>query len=234
MTEISSLYVFVLENKEILKILYGIFILFICSIIVYKSDKLFRLSLYQGIRYFRNAFLFYGLAFLVRYVIGTPLFPMLDEYYLTINLLFEFFLVMAGFFLCYSLVWKDFTKDIKTYPLSSWFNPGISIFYAMSLVIVYFDFFYKTRVFMFFSQIVLFFFVSLISHNNYKERGFRNRFLRFYFIAMVFSFIAWILNFLAALWLNWAISVLIDVYILNMIIFSLVLYGVIVVKRKDT
>ncbi len=233
MVEISGVYGFVLGNKEVLKILYGVFILLICCIIVYKSDKLFRLSLYQGIRYFRNAFLFYGGAFFVRYVVGTPLLPVLEDYYAAINVLFEFFLVMAGFFLCYSLFWKNFGKKIETYPLSSWFNPGILIFYAMSLMIVYFDFFYKTRAFMFFSQIVLFFFVSLISYDNYRKKGFRNRFLRYYFAAMVFSFLAWILNFLAELWLHWAISVLIDVYILNMIIFLLVLYGVIAVKRKD-
>ena len=98
----------IIENKEIIKLFYGIVIGLICLIIVLKTDRLFRISLHQGIRYFRNAFLFFGIGFIIRYLLGA-LFSyefFSYSYYPIFNILFEFFLIMAGFFLIYSLLWK--------------------------------------------------------------------------------------------------------------------------------
>jgi hypothetical protein len=60
----------ILVNKEFLKIVYALIILFICAIIVLKTDRLFKLSDYQGLRYFRNSFFFYSLAFFFRFILG--------------------------------------------------------------------------------------------------------------------------------------------------------------------
>ena len=62
-----ELYNFVAQNKDLFRLFYSALIVVICFVIVVKTDKLFRISLYQGIRYFRNAFLFYGIAFTLRY-----------------------------------------------------------------------------------------------------------------------------------------------------------------------
>jgi len=70
-------------NKELLKIFYLLVVGLICTIIVLKSHKLFKLSMHQGIRYFRNAFLFFGIGFILRYIVGTG--------YLFSKYLFEFF-----------------------------------------------------------------------------------------------------------------------------------------------
>ncbi|MFH1521631.1 MAG: hypothetical protein ABIF18_01605, partial [archaeon] len=64
------LYEWILTNKEFLKVAYALIICFICAIIVLKTDRMFKLSDYQGLRYFRNAFFFYGLAFVVRFILG--------------------------------------------------------------------------------------------------------------------------------------------------------------------
>jgi len=228
-----NLYTLIIENKEIIKIFYGLIIALICLVIVIKTNKLYRLSLHQGIRYFRNAFFFYGIAFIIRYIIGAISFYgyMPLGYDFIIKILFEYFLVMAGFFLLYSLLWKKIETTKESY-VSSLFNTKIAIFYLMALVIVFLDYLWQIHYFLFFSQIILFIFASALSYANYIENGKQHKFLKFYFVAMILSLAAWVLNSLAALYLNWHQWVLISVYLMNIIIFLLFLYGVVKVTKK--
>lgn len=227
-----SVYDLIIQNKELLKIFYALAIGLICTIIVVKTNRLFQLSLHQGIRYFRNAFLFYGLAFIIRYLGGAMFFSSYlgSSYFFTIKILFEFFLVMAGFFLLYSLLWKKF-EVVGKGAFSSLFNSKILIFYAMAFMIVVADSIWKTYSFMFFSQILLFFIAAIISYLNYKKNGKQHKFLKFYFVAMVLSLIAWMLNAVASLFLNWSQGILINVYVINIIIFLLFLFGVVKLTR---
>ena len=226
------MYNFIIENKELIKPLYALMVGLICLIVVIKTDRLFRLSFHQGIRYLRNAFFFYGLAFITRYFLGaTYVCNFIENYSNLINIIFEYFLIMAGFFLLYSLLWKKIEVSGKDYS-SSLFNPRIFLFYFMTFVIVILDYIWGTRSFMFFSQIVLFAFATVISYSNYKKNGKQHRFLKFYFIAMVLSLLAWLSNSVAALYFKWNQGILMGVYTLNIIIFFLFLYGVIKVTRK--
>lgn len=220
-------YDWIISNKEFLKIIYSIIIIIICSIIVIKTDRLFSLSFHQGIRYFRNAFFFFGIAFIFRTIIGLDSFAFflnINNFFI-IKAAFEFFTIMAGFFLLYSLIWKKF--EPFHHPHSSIFNPRINLFYLMTVILIFLDYIWKTYFFMFFSQIILFFFALIISFLNFKEGGDKHKFLKFYMIAMLLSFLAWILNAIAASYLNWNQLVIIDIYFINMIIFLLFLYGVI-------
>lgn len=220
-----------IENKEIIKLIYGLLIGLICFIIVLRVDKLFRLSLHQGIRYFRNAFFFYGFAFIIRYVFGALIFyeNIGEEYLPIITIIFKYFLIMAGFFLIYSLLWKRLETSSKNY-YSSLFNPKIIIFYIMTLVIVFLDYFWQTHYFIFISQIILFIIASGISYLNYIHGKSKHKFLKFYFAAMVIALAAWIFNALSAL-LDWNRYILINSYLLNIIIFLLFLYGVVNATR---
>jgi hypothetical protein len=214
----------IIENKELLKFIYTFLIAGICAIIVVKTDRLFGLSSHQGIRYLRNAFLFFGIGFITRSLLAVQSLP-----HGLLNILFEFFLIMAGFFLLYSLLWKRF----KTYTkLSSLFNPWILLFYLMALIIALIDNFWSTYVLMFFSQIILFSFTSVISFNNYIKNGKKHKFLKFYFVAMILSLIAWTLNALTALYFKWDQGIVLNVYAINIIIFLLFLYGVVKVTKK--
>jgi hypothetical protein len=223
----------IILNKELMKIFYLLLIGLICTIIVFKSHRLFKISEHQGIRYFRNAFFFYGIAFLIRYFLGalSSQVNIFSFYYgYTINVLFEFFLVMAGFFLLYSLLWKRF-ENVTPPPISSLFNPMIILFYGMALIIVILDFIWATHNFMFVSQIIIFIFAIIISYGNYVINGAKGNFLKFYFIAMILSFITWVLNFAASSIFNWSQMILMAVYGLNIIMFLLFLYGVIKITK---
>jgi len=225
------LYEWVVENKEFLKIFYALVIGLICAIITIESHRLFKLSFHQGIRYFRNAFLFYGLAFVTRYLVGNVFLYMgIKEYCFITRIAFEFFLIMAGFFLLYSLLWKRFEGE-KNYR-SSLFNLPIMIFYLMTIIIINLDYTWNKYAFMFFSQFVIFSIASLISYNNYIKNKGKHKFLKFYFLAIVLSFIGWLLNFLLVIWIGWSQGILMNIYGLNIIIFLLFLYGVIKITRR--
>lgn len=222
----------IIENKELIKIFYGLVIAIICTIIVIKTDKLFRISNHQGIRYFRNAFFFYGIFFLIRYLIIQP--PLSEMFLLnstSYKFLVEFFVIMAGFFLLYSLIWKQFEYD-DPYP-SSLLNKNLMIFYAMTVIIFFIDYVWNAYYFLFFSQVILFISASIISYINYAKKGEKRMFLKFYFIAMILSLTAWLLNSISALYLEWNIMAVIAIYIINVIIFLLFLYGVVYVTKRD-
>ncbi len=210
-------YEFVLQNKEIFKIFYALIIISICWFIFWKSHKIFSLSYHQGVRYFRNAFLFYAAGFFSRYFLKFAIGGFLA------NLFFEFFFAMAGFFLLYSLLWKKF-ESVKIKSYSSLFNIPIVIFYLLSLIIIYADLVASGLYFLFISQIILFALMSMLTLLNYVNR--KQSFLKFYFTAVVLIFIAWLLNFIALSFFELVTPIIIGVYILNLIFFFILLYGV--------
>ncbi len=219
----SYLYNFIAQNKDLFRFFYSFVIALICLVIVIKTDRLFRISSHQGIRYFRNAFFFYGLGFIFRYLLAKPI------YFSLMRPVFEFFMIMGGFFLFYSLLWKRFesSKDV-----SSLFNSKIIVFYALALIIVVLDFLWAWYNFMFFSQIILFGLASIISYKNYKKGRGQHKFLKLYFVIMVLSFIAWSLNFIFAYFLGGRLRWVANIYFLNMLVFLIFLYGVIKVTKK--
>jgi hypothetical protein len=218
-------YNLIAENIELFRFFYSILIAFVCLIIVIKTDRLFRISFHQGIRYFRNAFFFYGVAFLLRYSLTY------GSYFSLIKPLFQFFMIMAGFFLLYSLLWKKF--EISKGSKSSFFNPIIFVFYMITLIIIFLDYLWATYYFMFFSQIILFGLASIISCRNYWKNGKKHNFLKLYFIIMILSFFAWVFNFVFGTFFNWRLRWLANVYALNIIVFLIFLYGVIKLTKKQ-
>jgi hypothetical protein len=218
-----NLYDLLLGNRMILKLIFTVIVGLVCFIIVLRTNRLFKLSYHQGIRYFRNAFFFYGLAFILRYLIEI-IYPSVTEP------VFEFFLIMAGFFLLYSLMWKRFEVE-RARKQSSLFNLRIFLFYALTIILVFLDALWQSYGFMFGTLIILFAYASIISYLNYRTSRGRG-FTGLYFIVMLLNLIAWAANFIVAVFLSWYKPLLIGIYILNVIIFLIFLYGVIIVTRK--
>ncbi len=219
------LYSALVENKFILEIIYTLAIGIICSIIVLRTDKFFKLSFHQGIRYFRNAFFFYGLAFVTRYIFGFLSDSSLDYYHI-LGVVFEYLFMMAGFFFLYSLIWKKFEAQ----EFSSLFNSRIILFHMMAIVIVALDLIWHTYFFMFASQILIFFYTAIIACSNYSK--IRKKFSKFYLFAMLINLSAWVLNLLVALYFNWDKSLMIAVGMINVSFFLLFLYGVVKITSK--
>lgn len=217
---------FILANKDLLKIAYALVITSICMIIFLKTDKFFKLSSHEGIRYFRNAFFFYGLAFLTRYFFGVFFDTATGN--IIIWAIFEYFVILAGFFLLYSLIWKKFNPSNE---YSSLFNPRVIVFHLMAIIIALLDALWGSYNIMFFSQIIIFFYVSLISYSNYRKNP-QRKFLKFYFVAMLFELFAWIFNLIAAQIFLWDREFWLIVGIINVTFFLLILYGIIRTIKK--
>ena len=222
-----NIYDLIIQNKEFLKVFYAFIIGIICLIIVLKTNRLFKLSSYQGIRYFRNAFFFYGLAFIIRYF-----FIEIPRYIFLTQILFESFLIMAGFSLLYSLLWKRFEGDNDSdRNMNSLFNARFIIFYSLALIIAVLDYLWKTYYFMFLLQIIIFSYAVSFSYSNYKKNS-GKEFSKLYFIAIALNFIAWFLNFIAATFFEWNQAIMINIYIINIVIFFLFLYGIFKLTKK--
>lgn len=223
-----GIYSLVTDNKWVLEALYTFIIASICMIIVLKTDRFFKISFHNGIRYFRNAFMFFGMGFLMRYILG-----LFSDFSINnieiIKITFEYLIMMAGFFLLYSLIWKKFAS---TREHSSLLNSKIIIFHLMAISLALLDSVWQTYNFMFFSQMIIFLYTSIIALTNYIKKSGKYKFLKFYFIAMLLVLSAWILNFLAASFFKWNPMILINIGIINIIFFFLFLYGVIKVTQK--
>jgi len=93
---------------------YTTIIVFFCFLIYFKTKKFYNLSKYQGIQYFRNAFLFFGLAYLARFVIHLlQLIGMASNLMGPRRFMFPAFMIPVGylstiaiFYLTYSTIWK--------------------------------------------------------------------------------------------------------------------------------
>jgi len=213
------LYNLVVEHREALKIIFSLAIVLACFIIVLRTHRLFKLASHEGIRYFRNVFMFFGLAFLFRY------FSSFSAYFL---ISYEFFLMSACFFLFYSLTWKRFRGENKT---SSLFNFRIIIFYLMALIISLLDFFWGVYHFAFIAQIIIFGFAGgiIFERSNSSEKG---RFLNLYFLVISLNLFARITNLAISLIWHWNTIGVIIIYLLDAAVFFLFLYGVIKATKE--
>lgn len=181
------------ENKELLKTLYALLLMFLCAIIVLKTDRLFKLSDHQGLRYFRNYFFFCGIAFVFRFLISSSL----KSYNFLAIILYEFFILVASFSLFYSLTWKTLGPKKNHHSL---LNFRMAIFYVVSLSMALLDWIYNTSLILSFSQIIIFLVMLFISYKNYSTNGKDYFFLRLYLFAMLISLVLWIFTFYFSLY----------------------------------
>jgi len=94
--------------------LYTGIIVLLCFLIYFKTKEVYDLTKYEGIRYFRNAFIFFGLAYIARFAL--PFLQLSGAAFGIITqriMVFPLFMVivsylstMAIFYLTYSTIWK--------------------------------------------------------------------------------------------------------------------------------
>ncbi len=181
----------IIENRELFQVIYALIVLFICSLIVLKTDRMFKISDYQGLRYLRNAFFFYSIAFIIKFILGTVSTPISGskEYLVGIMFLFQFFIITAGLFLLYSLVWKKLEKE-KNY--HSFLNFKVSVIYFISLFISILGLLFQTYIIMYISKTVIFLIIGIISFNNLKNKK-KSSSGKYYFISVIIGLLAWVL-----------------------------------------
>ena len=218
------------SNRVFLEVIYSFIISSICLVIAYKSDRYFKLSLHSGLRYFRNAFLFYGLAFFWKFsfaeLTGLNTF---NEFFS--QFVFEYLLILGGAFLLYSLLWKKFSKQAG---FSSLISSKLLVIYLIALILTTADCVLRIYFLLFISQILIFLIASLLVFKANKEKGNKSGFLKIYGFAIILGLIAWLLNFGTAFLFGWNLLLMIDVGVLNVIFFLLVLFGIMKITKTKT
>jgi hypothetical protein len=170
---------------------YTLIVVFLCFAIYYKTKEIYELTKYEGIKYFRITFIFFGLAFLFRFI---SVLVMLMEITFDIDFfsiyVFRIFpLVFNGYFstmailsLTYSIIWKEFeTKHM------------LIIANVIALLISGIAFFSREPVLLILAQAVLLIFTIIMAIYFYS----RSRKISQLFILYVLFFLFWIVNLLA-------------------------------------
>ncbi|MFC1768388.1 hypothetical protein ACFLZX_01365 [Nanoarchaeota archaeon] len=93
---------------------YSIFVVIICLLIYIKTKSVYELTKHKGIQYFRNAFLFFGLAYIARFM--AHLFKITNitfEFFIPMREIWPYVLMVTGylstiaiFYLIYSTIWE--------------------------------------------------------------------------------------------------------------------------------
>ena len=199
------------------------FIIIACSLMIYFGTKeLYNLTSHKGIKYFRQAFLFFALAYFFRSFIKIILFyfekgellAFLPIFGSITLFMFMYFSSMAIFYLLYSVMWKKW----------KW-KSTISIFHLTSLIIATTTILFRNPTAYLIINILLFTFISLtvyLSHKQPKKRKPTNLYIIY---LMLFFF--WILNIIDILVPNFLRTFQLFIYLTSLGIFLSILYKVI-------
>ena len=104
----------------------------------------------------------------------------------------------------------------------------------MAFIIASIDYMMITNLFMQISQIILFVLLGFISYKKFLKGEAKYKFLKYYFIVIIFGLSTWILNILLEHLLDWNKGVQIITYIMNFFFFAFFLYAITkIMKNKN-
>lgn len=204
------------------EILYS-FVIIVCSLMIYFGTKeLYELTSHKGIKYFRQAFLFFAFAYFFRSLIKTIIFyfnvqgiyqiprilfhPIFAQ---ATMLLFMYFSFMAVFYLTYSLMWKK------------WNQQGIYIFHIIAIIISFMTLSRSVVIYIVINIILSIFVLTvfILSRNQSKKIG------KLHLIYLLLLFF-WILNILDIMLPKFLKTYQLLIYLVSTGIFLTILYKV--------
>lgn len=101
----------------IIESVYTLLVVLLCLLIYFKTKESYDLTKHKGIMYFRDAFLFFGLSYLMRLIFSLTRFYLFEQRGTGGNPIFPVFLLLMGYFstiaifyLFFSSLWKKLGK----------------------------------------------------------------------------------------------------------------------------
>ena len=195
------------------------FVIIACSLIIYFATKeLYELSSHKGIKYFRQAFLFFALAYFFRSFIKVILLyldvreirQVLPSFGNVTLFIFMYFSAMAIFYLLYSVVHKKYHDKINIF----WFH-------LIALVIALISVLIKTPTTYLILNLVLFAFIAIVVYIARSGKKKHNLYV-IYILLSVF----WIFNILDILIPDVFQNFQLFIYLISIGIFLTILYKV--------
>jgi hypothetical protein len=205
-----------------LELVYSFIIIFSSLMIYYATKDMYELSSYKGIKYFRQAFLFFALAYFFRYFIKFFLFIFNAQGIMEISqmfvgpislFIFIYLSSMAVFYLLYSFMWKKWNHGRLT----------VLLFNILALLVAFIIIFSRTiGVYLILNLILLFIFifVLIIAYKDYKKKKGKGLFV-IYLLLSIF----WVLNVIDIL-----IPMFFEIYRLLIYLASISLFMIILYK----
>ncbi len=202
------------------------FVIIVCSLMIYYATKeVYELSSYKGIKYFRQAFLFFALAFFFRYSIRFLLFLFNLEEVIEfaprlLGAVTLFILLysssIAVFYLLYSVMWKRWNHS----------KMKLAILHMSAILIGLIGLLFRTIQMFLLINLVLFAFISFILFIAYKDSKNKSKGKNLYIIYLLL-FIFWILNIIDILIPRFFQVYQIIIYLISILIFMTILYKVV-------
>ena len=166
---------------------YTLIVVFLCFRIFYKTKEIYDLTKYEGVKYFRITFLFFGFAFLLRFLsVFVMLMGMTFDLDISMYLFRIFPLAFNGYFstmailsLTYSMIWKE--QQVKHILIVS---------NAIAITIFGIAFFSRSPLLMIGAQAILLVFAIIIAVDIYR----RSKIISHIFILYVLFILFWIVN----------------------------------------
>lgn len=195
------------------------FIIIVCSLMVYFGTKeLYKLSDYKGLKYFRQAFLFFAVAFFFRsfarfllIFLGMNL-RSFNNFGVWVLFAFMYASTMAIFYLAYSVMWKKWNHEDK-----------IFVLHIIAIIISIISISIGIAEVLLGVQILLFIFVVIASYFSRKKSDKKKHSLYWIYI-LLFAF--WILNIIDLLIPDFLQTFQLIIYFFSTGIFLLILYKV--------
>lgn len=208
-----------------LELVYVLVILIICLFVYFKTREVYKLSEHEGVWFFRNAFLFFGIAYLFLVVsrivilnsIGVgPRFGIRIIEVLSL-IPFSFFSTIAITSLTFSTIWRKIktTATIKKV-----------LMYLLALVILLLVYFEGTLLSLILTQFALLLIAIVYNFFTHKKSGFSRMFLVYSFML-----IFWILNMIVLVGIKIDPLITVLIYIFSTTLFAYVAYRVINITK---
>ena len=168
-------------------------VVFLCFTIYYKTREIFDLTKHEGIKYFRITFLFFGLAYISRFIsVLLKLIVITFDIYFPMHIFGIFPLVFIGYFstiailsLTYSILWK------KLHINHTFLKHTFLLFNIIAVLISGIAFFSRSPFILILAQAVLLIFTSIIIACHILSNSRKTS--RLYILYILF-FLFWIVN----------------------------------------
>lgn len=196
----------------------------ICLIIYFRTKEIYELTSHKGIKYFRLAFLFFALGYLLRLLgpLGKILFDKPFKFWPYTGILMTFLGTMAALCLLFSVLWKRFKKQKNKF----YYLVGISLIIALLVH------FWHLRFYIFWIQGIIFAATLIFGYLNFKKSKSKHRFL---YISYGLLFFAWLANLASIFMTRVSMTFAIILHLISALLFVILLYKVIKktwVKKK--
>lgn len=201
------------------------FVIIVCSLMIYFGTReIYNLSSYKGIKYFRQAFLLFAIAYFSRFIIEfvimsfnlngiLEIYPFILGYFALF--VFMYLSSISIFYLIYSVSWKKWKSKSKM----------IFVFHSIAIIIALASIFFRNQIFYIGLDIMLLISaIIMVSIASYSQRNKtkKNGLLMTYLLLFIF-FMLNVFNILVPIFFE---SLKLVIYLMSLGIFLVILYKV--------